>query len=509
MIKRFITLLLILPMLAYCGKNEQPQEQNNQEQENNEGNQGNEGNEGNEGGKEEEADLYADAAPEVKSGDVVQATNPIVEKFLNEVNYKDRDHDSQVLDYYGGFNGKAYDENGNESAGGVVLDWNTAAYYQHKGVWPDGDKPMKYSIRWKTEDLGGDSGKLNLHMEDKLGWKGDLEVAANSVYVEITNLVPNDDYTYKVTTAGGKTVAEGSFKTKASSTLHQVFFTGSSKKAEAKSYQAAGARNCRDLGGWPTLDGKKVKYRKIYRGGRLNEKWQPYPLNKQGEKELLFEGIGAEIDLRGSDDIIKTPAVAGLEHCHPVIEEGGKVMLGVSKPSNYNCAKWIAFDLQREDLKDKSKDELKAYVPTAQELEDFQVAYRAKMKELFTFVLTNVRNNKPVHFHCSLGRDRTGTLDVILLGLLGVREGIIAKEYEVTYFAPVGYCVSSSDKESNPGPIFKNTCKAWVYSDIVPYFWEMADKADGTFAGGIEKYLKEVVGVPQADIDEFRSLMLE
>ena len=504
MTKKFLTLLLILPLLAFCGNKETPQPDPDPEHQVDPEPQPEP-----EPEPGDDSELYADAAPELKSGDIVQATNPIVEKYLNEVNYEDHETNrvAKVLDYYGGFNGKAYNEYGEEDPNGIVLDWNTAAYYQHKGIWPDGDKPMKYSIRWKQADLDDATSTLNLHMEDRLGWKGDLEVARGSVYVEITNLVPNDDYTYKVTTASGKVVAEGSFKTKASSTLHQCFFTGASKKSEAKSYQAAGARNCRDLGGWPTLDGKTVKYRKIYRGGRLNERWEPYPLNTQGKKELLFEGIGAEIDLRGSDDIIKTPAVEGLEHCHPVIEEGGKVMLGVSKPSNYNCAKWLAYDVEREDMKGKTKDELKAYVPTAQELEDFQIAYRGKVKELFDFILTNVRNNKPVHFHCSLGRDRTGTLDIILLGLLGVREGIIAKEYDVTYFAPVGYCVSSSDKESNPGPIFRNTCTQWVYSDVVPYFWQKA--GSGTFASGVEKYLTEEVGVSQQDINEFRNLMLE
>ena len=507
MTKRFIALLLILPMLAYCGKKEEPQPEPEKQEEQKEEEQKEEPQP--EPEPEPEVDLYADAAPELKSGDVVQATNPIVEKFLNEVDYPDKTYKeyTKVMDYYGGFNGKAYNENGEEDPSGVVLDWNTAAYSGHTGIWPDGDKPMKYSIRWKKADLDDASSKLNLHMEDKLGWKGDLEVAANSVYVEITNLVPNDDYSYKVTTASGKTVAEGTFKTKASSILHQVFFTGSTKKAEAKSYQAGGARNCRDLGGWTTQDGKTIKYRKIYRGGRLNEKWTPYPLNKTGEKEVLFEGIGAEIDLRGSDDIIKTPAVAGLEHCHPVIEEGGQVMLGVKAPSNYNCAKWLAYDVEREDMKNKSKDELKAYTPTAEELEAFQVAYREKVKELFTFVLNNVKNNKPVHFHCSLGRDRTGTLSILLMGLLGVREGDIAKEYELTYFAPVGYCVSSSDKSSNPEPLFHNTRMAWVYSDVVPYFWEMAGK--GTFALGVERYLCEVVGVSRQDIEDFRNLMLE
>ena len=98
-------------------------------------------------------------------------------------------------------------------------------------------------------------------------------------------------------------------------------------------------------------------------------------------------------------------------------------------------------------------------------------------------------------------------MGIIILGVLGVREGDISKEYELTYFAPVGYSVSSSDKSTNPEPIYKNDRTHWVYSDVTPYFWSMA--TDGTFASGVENYLVNVAGVPQADINEFRSLMLE
>ena len=48
---------------------------------------------------------------------------------------------------------------------------------------------------------------------------------------------------------------------------------------------------------------------------------------------------------------------------------------------------------------------------------------------------------------------------------------------------------------------------AWVYSDVVPYFWELA--GDGTFAEGVQKYLVDVAGVSQDVIDDFRALMLE
>lgn len=487
MIRRFLTLLLILPVVAFCTPQAAPQQEDDQNQEEQKDPDGGEEQGGeNTNPDEDDTDLYADAAPEVKDGDFVQATNPLVEQFLTEVNYEDKTckESTKVLDYYGGFRG-------------TDLNWDN-----WKKEWPDGDKPMKYSIRWGKKDLDDTSAKLKLHLSDKLGWSGTLDVAAGSYYAEITNLVPGDEYTYVVTTEAGKQITGGSFKTKDGCTLHQVFFTGASKKTEAKQ-KGTGVRNARDLGGWPTLDGKRVKYRKFYRGGRMNDPWETM-LNKQGKAEVLFEGIGAQIDLRGSDDVVKTAAVNGLDHCAPVIEEGGKVMLGVTKPSNKNCAKWLMYDQGRTDI---TKDNLSSYTPTADELEAFQVAYRAKTKQLFEFCLASLKANKPVYFHCSLGRDRTGTLDIIILGLLGVREGIIAKEYEVTYFAPVGYSVSSSDKASNPEPIFKNTRMAWVYSDIVPYFWELA--GSGTFASGVEKYLTEIAGVAKADIDEFRSLMLE
>ena len=391
-------------------------------------------------------DPMAGAAEELKSGSTVLATNPLVEKFLTEVTYKDwPEEDSntratKIFDYYGGFDG-------------VNLTWDNWGK-----EWPDGDIPCQYSIRWKQEDI--ESGVMNLHLEDKLGWKGDQEIEAGALFVNIKNLVPNDQYSYRVTASSGKVLAEGNFNT--TGHLHQVYFEGDHQKPNIK---GGGGRNARDFGGWKTLDGKTVKYRKVYRGGRLNEKWTPYPLNAKGEKEVLFEGIGAELDLRGNSDVMFEPAAAGLDHCAPVIEQGGKTML---------------------------------------------VNDAAKTKECFEFVLKSVRNNKPVYFHCSLGRDRTGTLFILLMGVLGVREGDIAKEYELTYFAPVGYSVSSSDKKTNTIPTFHNTRLAWVYSDVTPYFWELAKETPGkTFAEGVEKYLTTVAGVPQADIDEFRSLMLE
>ncbi len=379
-------------------------------------------------------DPLAKPAEPLKNGSTVLATNPNVEKFLTEVDYPDKDLSfTRVLDFYGGFNGKKYNENGEEDAGGKAFDWDNQ---------PDSDKPMSYSINWTEAELDGKS-DMTLVLADQYGWKSETFVGAGSTYVNITNLVPNDQYTYKVTSdASGKVVTEGSFST--TGHLHQVFFKSA-------------CRNGRDLGGWKTLDGKTVKYRRLYRGGRM----QSETVNASGKREILAEGIGAQLDLRGSDRI-NAPAVEGLEFLAPGIEQGGTTML-------------------------KSD--------------------HAKTKQCFEFVVNCLRANKSVYFHCSLGRDRTGTLDILLLGLLGVREGDISKAYEVTYFAPVGYSVSSSEKKDNPEPIFKNTRMAWVYSDVAPYFWSLS--TDGTFASGVENYLLNVAEVSQKDIDDFRSMMLD
>ena len=376
-------------------------------------------------------DVYAKAAPELKNGDKVLATNRNVEKFLTEVTYPDKDWSyTKVLEYYGGFNNVRYDENGNPDSNGEIVKN------------PSSDKPESYSIRWKPD---ADAGAITLHLADNRGWSQDIDVSAGKAYVDISNLVPNSNYTYKATGENGKVFAEGSFST--TGHLHQVFFV-------------TACRNGRDLGGWQTLDGKTVKYRMIYRGGRMEE------INaKKGGAEAKAQGIGAELDLRNSDKLSKA-AVTGLDFCAPGIEQGGKYMLTQgNEDGNYT-------------------------------------------KQCFEFVVNSLRAGKGVYFHCSLGRDRTGTLGCLLLGLLGVREGDISKEYEVTYFAPLGYSVSSSELPENPDCIFRNTRDKWVYSEVAPYFWSFVD--DGkTFADGVEKYLLTVAGVSQKDIDDFRSMMLE
>ena len=395
--RKLLVLLLAFPLLAYCTK---PDPDNGQEQEQGQGQDQGQGQE------PTPEDPFADAAPEVKNGDLILVTNAKMQAFLEDVQYPERDYSQTHI----------LDEKYGPTAPG------------------NADKPQEYSIRWTKADADGDK-TVKLWEDD--GWSREINVEGGEYYVNIINLRPGAHYHYEVKGAGGKTVTSGEFDTKG--LVYQVLFK-------------ANVRNARDLGGWKTKDGKKmVKYRMIYRGGRLQGSTLT---SKRGKEDLKAQGILAQLDLRGKSDVLSGPAVDYMDFCAPVIEEGYTQML---------------------------KDD------------------GAKVKQCFEYVAKCVKENKPVYYHCSLGRDRTGTLSMLLLGVLGVNEGDISKEYELTQFAPYEWATSG-------GETTKMTRRA-DYKGAANYIWNNFVGEGESFAQGVEKYLLSI-GVAQATIDEFRSQML-
>ena len=75
--RRLLALLLMLPMLAFCQKPEQENEQEQKQEQNQ--------NEGKEDPTPTPTDPYAEAAQEVKDGDVILVTNEKVQAFLEAV----------------------------------------------------------------------------------------------------------------------------------------------------------------------------------------------------------------------------------------------------------------------------------------------------------------------------------------------------------------------------------------------------------------------------------------
>lgn len=413
---KFLAFLMVLPMLAFCDSPVDPDQLPD------------------DGTEQERPDTAVSSdtvtpeeeevvlPPEITDGSVVLACNANVHKFLTEVTYPDHDYSySVVMDYYGGFNGKL-----------------------EEGDAVKSDKPAEYSIRWTPNEAAGE---LTLKLSEPT-WSMEQTIDAGESYVSVTNLVPNTHYSYSVTAADGTVMTEGKFDTYGS--IHQVYFKHS-------------VRNARDLGGWKTYDGKMVKYRMIYRGGRLGSSY----ISRSGMKAILAEGIRAQLDIRGESDVNKEATLPEFEFCAPIIKTGGDDML-------------VAFDPNKEGAKKGDK-----------------------MRECMQFVIDMAKANKPVYFHCSLGRDRTGTLALIILGLLDVVEGDISKEYEVTYFAPKGWSIAESESYKT----FQNKRTTWAYKPTAEYIWKNYVNEGERFSVGVERYLLEI-GISQEDIDAYREIMI-
>ena len=339
--------------------------------------------------------------------DAILVTNEYVQKYLEEVTYKGIDGETtKIIGYPGGGPGEA-------------------------------DIPPTHTVTWTAD---ASAGSLKLHVWEG-NWSRDYSLSAGTASQGMTNLVPGREYKWVVTsTAAGKVVAEGSFKTKG--LLHQVYF-------EPR------GRNARDLGGWKGLGGKTLAFRKLFRGGAIHGS----RVNSAGKAEFRAQGIRAEVDLREASDVpSKSPMGDDIAFFAPGFDSGYNTMIRDNKP---------------------------------------------KVKETFCFVVQCLRENKPVYFHCAAGRDRTGTLAVLLEGALGVSESDMAKDYELTYFSPDDWSMSTDDDGNR---VYNHIINTYSFQSIYKTIFKETDS--GTYQERIVKYLLQI-GVPQKDIDDLRSIMLE
>lgn len=138
----------------------------------------------------------------------------------------------------------------------------------------------------------------------------------------------------------------------------------------------------RDLGGWPTQTGCRIRQGLIYRGSELDRHMQ---LSPRGTNALLHQlRVKTDLDLRAEAE-------------HPALEE--------------KKLRWVHLPVSAYgDL--AMPDQLQAYGDV----------FRALLKpEIY-----------PVYIHCWGGADRTGCLCYLLGALLGMRPEHLLLDYELT-----------------------------------------------------------------------------
>lgn len=240
--------------------------------------------------------------------------------------------------------------------------------------------------------------------------------------------------------------------------------------------------NVRDMGGWQTEQGQKVKYGMLLRGGRTN----PNGGNtcEEADAKLFSQtlGVKTEIDLRtqNADDGNQNRSVFG-EGVHYY-----KATLG------QYC--YVLPNFYQTDPYERSYDERSKY----------------SIKEIFKVLADE--ENYPIYFHCNAGADRTGTIAFLINGVLGVPYEDLTRDFELTSFSRMGDRYRSEIENgefAETGVMQDDTGNYVAWGKMYQMMMQDYGTEDGTLASAIENYLVTVCKVKQEDIESLKSIMLE
>jgi protein-tyrosine phosphatase len=163
-----------------------------------------------------------------------------------------------------------------------------------------------------------------------------------------------------------------------------------------------GACNFRDLGGYPTRDGRFTRWGTLFRSDTLHE------LTADDLEVLRQIGLNSVIDLRTAAELERTGR-------GPLAEES------------------IGY-LHASVLREEGGESSATPAPAGDDLAERYFWYLDVGRDAFVQALSLVADpaHQPLVFHCAAGKDRTGVLAALILDILGVERSAIAADYALT-----------------------------------------------------------------------------
>lgn len=233
--------------------------------------------------------------------------------------------------------------------------------------------------------------------------------------------------------------------------------------------------NVRDLGGLPTVDGHTVRRGRVFRADGVQR------LREDDLETARGLGLRTVIDLR-------TPAE---------IQRGGRFPV-----ETYPVA-WHSLPMMSRMW---SEDDLVATTGAANFLRDRYLAMLADGASSLAEIVGLVAAGQPALFHCAAGKDRTGVVAAVLLGLVGVeREAIVAD-----YHATAGAMAAFVDwlMTEYPDQIDAMTSQPPEYleapAEAMSGFLDVVDDRWGSMEG-----LADHLGVPATTVTRLRNTLLD
>ena len=174
----------------------------------------------------------------------------------------------------------------------------------------------------------------------------------------------------------------------------------------ARHLSLAGASNFRDLGGYPTKDGRTVRWRQIFRSNHLG--------HLTSDDVTIVRGLGVKsaFDFRGTAERTEAQCIVPEISVHslpvePTVVAALRAIAAAGTP--------LATSHGVEVMRDSYRGYVQQNTPR----------YRA----LFAHLL---EDTAPLVIHCTAGKDRTGFACALVLRSLGVADDVIAEDYLLT-----------------------------------------------------------------------------
>jgi len=260
---------------------------------------------------------------------------------------------------------------------------------------------------------------------------------------------------------------------------------------ETRNYDFQTIYNFRDFGGYIGLDGRAVKSGRLFRSAHLAS------LSEVDRQSIGDLDIDLVVDLRHAPERAKQPSrfPEPTPHLHEYPDSPERLSAKVAPHEAF---------LEHELY---TAADAHGYMIGSYTARPHDAGFQKIFGDTLRFMAQSETDKAAgVLVHCAAGKDRTGTLCALIQAVLGVSREDIMTDYMMTLEAVdidkiIGPAAAMFSKRYGRDI---NADALWPMFGVAPEFLNAALDSMMDSAGRVETYVKDNIGLSQADLDRIR-----